>query len=394
MGLICRICLYLSGASFFCLIGFWLAGYPAGCRAAAVACPVLLAIGLASVPSLRGYRFTVCIVTAVVAAMLYPQHFLDVGGVNLRDRRLILVIVQMVMFGMGTQMSAADFLGVVRMPKAVIIGIACQFTIMPLVGFTLAKTLGFPPEIGAGIILIGSCSSGLASNVMAYLAGANLALSVSLTALAQLLAPVMTPLWMKLLASEMVEVRFFAMMKDIVLMVLLPIVAALLYNWLRKDRLKGLHRLMPVVSMAGIIYFTAVTTAAGRDHLLQIGALLFVAAILHNTAGYLLGYWATRLCGLDQDSCRTIAIEVGLQNGGMASGLAGLMGKLATVGLAPAIFSPWMNVSGSVLANYWRKHKAAPVAAAVGWALAPAGGPRQQETAWAEARPTAEEEPA
>jgi BASS family bile acid:Na+ symporter len=136
---------------------------------------------------------------------------------------------------------------------------------------------------------------------------------------------------------------------------LLPIIVALIYNAIRKERLQRLHRLMPVLSMAGIIYFTAVTTAAGRDHLLKIGALLFIAAALHNSMGYLLGYWAARFCRLDKDSCRTIAIEVGLQNGGMASGLAGVMGKLDTVGLAAAIFSPWMNISGSILANFWRK---------------------------------------
>jgi len=321
----------------------------------AVACPLLLAAGLTSVPSLRGYRFTVSIIAAVVAAMIYPQSFLKVGGLDLRDRRLILLVIQLVMFGMGTQMNIRDFLGVVRMPKAVIIGIASQFTIMPLVGFSLAKAGGFPPEIGAGIILIGSCSSGLASNVMVYLARANLALSVTLTALAQLLAPVLTPLWMKILASEMVEVNFLQMMREIILMVVLPIVAALIYNWLRRDRLKRLHSIMPLLSMAGIIYFTAVTTAAGRDHLLKVGVLLFVAAAVHNMTGYLLGYWAAYLCGMDENSCRTIAIEVGLQNGGMASGLAGRMGKLATVGLAAAIFSPWMNISGSVLANHWRK---------------------------------------
>ena len=266
-------------------------------------------------------------------------------------------IVQLVMFGMGTQMSVSNFIGVVKMPKAVFIGITCQFTIMPLVGYTIAKAVGFPPEVAAGIILIGSCSSGLASNVMTHMAGANLALSVTLTAIAQLIAPVMTPLWMKILASEFVEVNFLNMMFNIILMVVLPIIAALIYNWLRKDRLKRLHSFMPVISMAGIIYFTAVTTAAGRDHLLKIGALLVLAAIFHNTAGYILGYWGCRLFGLDKNSCRTIAIEVGLQNGGMASGLAGQMGKLATVGLAPAIFSPWMNVSGSILANFWRKRK-------------------------------------
>lgn len=291
--------------------------------------------------------------------MIYPNYFLTISSVNLQDPRLILFVVQLVMFGMGTQISINDFIGVVRMPKAVLIGIACHYTIMPLVGYALTKTFGFPPEIAAGIILIGSCSSGLASNVMVYLAGANLALSVTLVALAQVIAPVMTPLWMKVLAGQLVHVDFIKMMSDIIYMVVLPIFAALLYNRLSKDRLKSLHRLMPVLSMGGIIYFTAITTAAGRDHLIQVGIMLVLAAILHNSAGYCLGYWGGRLFGLDRRSCRTIAIEVGLQNGGMASGIAGRMGKLATVGLAAAIFSPWMNISGSVLADYWRRRPAA-----------------------------------
>jgi len=112
---------------------------------------------------------------------------------------------------------------------------------------------------------------------------------------------------------------------------------------------------MPVISMFGIVYFTVVTTAAGRDNLLQIGAWLFFAAALHNTFGYVFGYSLARLCRMDKPSARTVAFEVGLQNGGMASGLAGALGKLGTMGLAAAIFSPWMNISGSILANYWRK---------------------------------------
>jgi BASS family bile acid:Na+ symporter len=119
-----------------------------------------------------------------------------------------------------------------------------------------------------------------------------------------------------------------------------------------------LDKRIPLLSMAGIIYFTAVTTAAGRDNLLHVGALLFLVAILHNTAGYTLGYWVARAAGLDQNSARSVAVEGGIQNGGMASGIAGAAGKLGTMGLAAAIFSPWMNVSGSVLANYWRKRPA------------------------------------
>jgi bile acid:Na+ symporter, BASS family len=116
-----------------------------------------------------------------------------------------------------------------------------------------------------------------------------------------------------------------------------------------------LDKRIPLLSMAGIIYFTAVTTAAGRDNLLHVGVLLFLVAIIHNTAGYVLGYWVARAARLDKNSARSIAFEVGIQNGGMASGLAGAVGQLGTMGLAAAIFSPWMNISGSILANHWRK---------------------------------------
>ena len=139
--------------------------------------------------------------------------------------------------------------------------------------------------------------------------------------------------------------------------VLGAILFGVIYHWLTQlfPRLDGQ---VPRLSMAGIVYFTAVTTAAGRDNLLQVGGLLFLVAVLHNTAGYALGYWLARAAGLDKASARSVAFEVGIQNGGMASGLAGAAGKLGTMGLASAIFSPWMNISGSVLANYWRKRPA------------------------------------
>src|SRR5690348_6386916 len=382
---------------------------------------IVLAIGLRFVPGLRGYQFTAWIIAAVTAAMIYPAAFLKWGSLDLNNKWLILLVVQMVMFGMGTQMSLRDFAGVARAPRGVLVGTVGRFTVMPLAGWVLIKLFHFPAEIAAGVILIGSCSSGLASNVMAYLAQANLALSVTITAVTTLLAPVMTPFWMKLLAGTLVEVSAFKMMTDIIKMVLVPIGAALLhdylkhasvngrktvlliaasgaawlvflaaggwsrlapnfadaplqlfsvagfllgasvigviYHWLTR-RLPRLDHWMPLASMAGIVYFTAVTTAAGRDNLLRIGALLFLVAVLHNTAGYVFGYWLSRASGLDRNSSRSVAFEVGLQNGGMASGLAGAMGKLGTVGLAAAIFSPWMNVSGSVLANYWRKKPA------------------------------------
>jgi BASS family bile acid:Na+ symporter len=402
----------VAGLGLVALLAGALAGLPGLARPGAVMAAVGLAIGAGSVSGLRGYQFTGWILAAVVAALLYPGAFLRWGAFDLRDRRIVLLVVQLVMFGMGTRMSLADLGAVGRAPRGVVVGIVCHFTIMPLVGFGLARLFRFPPEIAAGVILIGSCSSGLASNVMAYLARANLALSVAVTAITTLLAPLMTPLLMKLLAGTFVRVAFVDLMVEIVRIVIVPIGAALLHDYLkhasgpgraaawagagaatvvlavlvatgRAGSLLGLpalisgavviglayhilsrllpamDRLMPTISMSGIVYFTTVTTAAGRDNLLQVGALLFLASVLHNGAGYVFGYGLSRALGLDVNSARSVAFEVGLQNGGMASGLAGAMGKLSTVGLAAAIFSPWMNISGSVLANHWRRRPVA-----------------------------------
>lgn len=389
----------------------------------AVIAVVALAIGLRFIPNLRGYQFTAWIVAAVTAAMIYPDSFKQWGGINLRDKWIILIIVQAVMFGMGTQMSLKDFTGVVKSPVGVGVGIVCHFTVMPLVGFGLTKVFHFEPEIAAGIILIGSCSSGLASNVMAYIAKSNLVLSVTVTAITTMIAPLMTPLWMKLLADQLVPTSYVDMMNEIIKITLVPIGAALLHDYLKHASIRGrrtvmiaaaaaalwfclllaggwsllkanltdgaltaiallgfllgaivagviyhwltwrlakLDSWMPVASMFGIVYFTLVTTAAGRENLIKIGGWLFLAAALHNAAGYFFGYWLSRAVGLDKNSSRSIAFEVGLQNGGMASGIAGKLGMLGTLGLAAAIFSPWMNVSGSMLANYWRKRPVQP----------------------------------
>ncbi|MBI5766622.1 MAG: bile acid:sodium symporter family protein [Verrucomicrobia bacterium] len=378
----------------------------------AVALAVALPFVLRRSSALRGMQYTAWIIAAVVAAMIYPAAFLKWGSFDLRHKWLILVVVQTVMFGMGTQMSLRDFAGVMKAPWGVFVAVAGQFLIMPLSGWALTKFFPLPDEIAAGVILIGCCSSGLASNVMCYIAKANLALSITATAITTLLAPIMTPLWMKLLAGRLVEVSFVGMMTEIIKIVIVPIGAALIHDYLKSAgpatlrrftvaqiacaaaaagllftrgswggggaalgielagflggavafgvlyhqltrRFAGLERVMPLLSMTGIVYFTTVTTAAGRHNLLLVGGLLFVVAVLHNTAGYVFGYWGARLCRLDRASCRTVAIEVGLQNGGMASGLAAAMGKLGTVGLAAAIFSPWMNISGSLLANFW-----------------------------------------
>jgi BASS family bile acid:Na+ symporter len=225
---------------------------------------------------------------------------------------------------------------------------------MPLLGLTIATVFGFPDEVAAGVVLIGSVSGGVASNVMAYIARANVALSITMTAVSTLLAPLMTPLLMQLLAGQFIAIEFVPMMISVAQIVLLPIVAGLIVNRLLHGRAQWISQSMPLLSMAAIALVLAIIVAAGRDDLLVVGPLLFVAAVLHNASGYLLGYWGGRLLRMDEQSCRTIAIEVGMQNGGLATGIAANMGMASTVGLAPAIFGPWMNVSGSALANWWR----------------------------------------
>lgn len=317
---------------------------------------VSLAIGGLGVPRLRQLAFTIWIFASVAVSMYYPQYFQRAG--DFEFTRLIVPLIQIIMFGMGTAMSLKDFAGVVKMPKGVFVGLACQFTIMPLVGLTLAWSFDFPAEIAAGIVLIGSVSGGVASNVMAYIAKANLALSITMTAIATLVAPLMTPLLMRLLANQFVPIDFVSMMISVAKIVLVPIVLGLLFNKVMHGRAKWVDRTMPLVSMAGIAVVLTIIVASGRDALLDIGLLLFLAAILHNAIGYVLGYWGCRLIGLDEQSCRTISLEVGMQNGGLATGIAVEMGKVATVGLAPAIFGPWMNISGSALANWWRRNDA------------------------------------
>ncbi|MFC6100545.1 bile acid:sodium symporter family protein [Olivibacter domesticus] len=419
MKLLQKICLSISFLSLIVLLSGLIMHSMSVWQPAAVCMVVTFAVGIGGIEALKNYQYTAWIIVAVVAAMIYPHAFLKWGNVDLRNKWLILIIVQMVMFGMGIQMSIRDFSGLGSTGKGVLIGLICHFSIMPLIGFLLTRMFDFDAEIAAGIILIGSCSSGLASNVMVYLAKANLVLSVTVTAMATLVAPFLTPLLMRLLAGTLIEVKFLPMMLEIIQIVIVPIGAALLHDYLKQASSKGkrvtagiavvcilwlvcqylflwdqlnnylsvpsmqsltvfnfftgafivgalyhllylkfnhIDQYVPYLSMFGIVYFTTVTTAAGRDNLLHVGLLLFLASVLHNGAGYFFGYWLARLFKLDKNSARTIAFEVGLQNGGMASGLAGSMGKLATVGLAAAVFSPWMNISGSLLANYWRKH--------------------------------------
>lgn len=377
---------------------------------------ISLAIGARGFATFRGFSFTIWIFAAVTASMFFPQYFTSLGSFQLK--LLIIPLLQIIMFGMGSQMSLNDFTGVIKMPKGVIIGVCSHYMIMPLVAFAISRIFNFPPEIAAGIILIGCVPSGLASNVMSYIAHANLALAVTIGAISTMISPLVTPLLMKILGGQFIEVNFWSMMLDILNMIILPIVAGFIFNLFNvgKETLRSkvvqmilffiiilltnlvymkakqtdmagfmialgkslcwfyflpvigamslrhfvkedkqlMGRILSTLSMVGIAVIITIITATGRDSLLKVGALLLVTSLIHNVAGYSLGYGVSWLFGMPEKDRRTVAFEVGMQNGGLASGLAMQMGKIATVGLAPAIFGPLMNVTGSALASWWR----------------------------------------
>lgn len=342
---------YYSAAIFFIAYAATVIGaleFPAGWLLAIGL--LLLSFAFRSNKVLKGFSFTVIILSVVSLAMYYPNYFQTIG--DYKTTALIIPAMQVIMFGMGTELSLKDFSDVLRMPKGVLVGLLCHYTIMPMVGFLVARTFNFPDEVAAGIILIGCCPSGLASNVMCFLAKANLALSVTVTAMSTLVAPLLTPLLMKLLAGNYIQVDFWAMVWHITEIVIIPVVAGLLFHYLVRGKLKWLDKAMPVISMVGILIVLVLITADKTEALKKVGLLLLLATAIHNIGGYFLGYWSARLLKFPERDARTIAIEVGMQNAGLAAGLAKAMGVMLA-GLAPTVFGVLMNITGSTLANWW-----------------------------------------
>ncbi len=310
-----------------------------------------LAIAFRGHKFLKGFSYTVLIFAAVSLSMYYPNYFKSIGNFNLSG--LIVPLLQLIMFGMGTELSLQDFKRIVQMPKGVIVGIICHYTIMPFIGFGVAHLFNFPPEIAAGIILVGCSPSGLASNVMCYLSRGNLALSVSVTTVSTLMAPLLTPLLMQWLGGSFISIHFLDMVWEMVKMVVLPVAAGILVRHLLKGRVEWLNKVLPITSMVGIVLILVIIIAKGRDALLQVGGLIIVATFIHNTLGYLLGYWSGRLLKFNERDSRTIALEVGMQNAGLASALASRISTNPAVALAPAVFGPLMNITGSLLSSWW-----------------------------------------
>lgn len=362
---------------------------------------------------LKGLSFT-CMIFAFVSFTLYfPQLFTNWG---FNTNSLIVPSIQIIMFGMGTKLSISDFVKELTKPLKVIIASIMCYVLMPLIALLIIKVYHFPPEVAAGIILLGVGPAGAASNVMTYLAKGNLALSMTVTTLTTLISPLATPFLMKLLAGQLIEVDAVGMMISILNMLFIPVLAGIIINkilygnltWTKKDinigamavisfivgfvllfvpfpaiiksiklgfiliawaitivsvtiivvrRSNGpknwMDIILPKLSLTAIMLYIVIVAAHNKATLLSIGPALFVAVIVHNILGFISGYSLSKAFGFNEADARAITMEVGTKNAGLAVGLAYDVLKSQAAALAPLIFGTWMNISASSLATFW-----------------------------------------
>ena len=261
-------------------------------------------------------------------------------------------LLGIIMFGMGVTLKPADFLRVFSTPWPVALGLLLQFGIMPAAGWLLAKLLLLPQPYLIGVVLLGACPGGTASNVICYLARGDVALSISLTGFSTLLAIFATPLLSWLYLGHSVDVPVQNMLLTILYVILLPVTLGVLINRYFSRQLEPVRHVSPAVSVAAIVFIIGIIVALNRDNIAAMAPLVLLAVVLHNATGLLAGYWLTRAAGQSRTVARTIAIEVGMQNSGLAVILAAKYFSAAAA-LPGAVFSIWHNLSGSVLAAYW-----------------------------------------
>ncbi len=259
------------------------------------------------------------------------------------------------MFGMGVTLTTDDFKRVLFRPKEVGVGVATQYAVMPFLGFILAKVFGLDPLLAAGVVLVGSCPGGTSSNVMTYLARGDVAFSVTMTSVSTLISPIMLPFLMYIYAGQWINVPVIDLFISTVQIILLPVALGLMFRVLIKEKTKYVLPILPSVSALAIILIVAVIVAANTNSIATVGLLVAMVAIIHNTFGFTIGYGVARMFGMDVLRARAVSFEIGMQNSGLAVALANTyFGALAA--LPGAIFSVWMNISGSALAWWWRRN--------------------------------------
>lgn len=263
-------------------------------------------------------------------------------------------LLGVIMFGMGLSLTVTDFRLVLARPVPILLGVIAQYGIMPIIGFLVAWALRLPPDLAAGVILVGCAPGGTASNVVSYLAKADTALSVAMTTSSTLLAPVLTPLLTLWLAGRYMPVDGGAMAVSILQIVLVPVLAGLLVRLFLPRVVDRVLPALPWVSVVAISAVVAAVVGGSASRVAAAGAIVFLAVVLHNGLGYAVGYAFGRVVRLPARSSRTVAIEVGMQNSGLAAGLAAQYFN-PTAALPGAVFSIWHNLSGAILASIFRR---------------------------------------
>jgi len=280
-----------------------------------------------------------------VLAYYTPTTFTSIGP-------WVTTLLMLIMFGMGVHLKIDDFKRVLSRPAPVAAGIFLHYLVMPLAAWVLAIAFKMPPDLSAGMVLVGSVASGTASNVMIYLAKGDVALSVTISSVSTLVGVVATPLLTRLYVDAHIQVDVMGMLLSILQIVVIPIALGLIIHHLFPRLVKALEPYLPAFSMVCILAIISAVVAGSAAHIASVGFVVIIAVVLHNIIGLLGGYWGGKLFGFDESTCRTLAIEVGMQN----SGLAAALGKIYFSPLAAlpgALFSVWHNLSGSLLAGYW-----------------------------------------
>ena len=267
-------------------------------------------------------------------------------------------LLMVVMFGMGLTLKPSDFAVVFKHPKDIIIGCLAQFTIMPLLAFGLGKIFGLETGLLAGVILVGTCPGGTASNVITYLSKGDVALSVGMTGVNTLLAPVLTPAITYLLLKTSVHVDVLSMFLSIVKVVIVPIVLGFVINHFFGKYTSKASEALPLISVAAIALIVASVVSHNAQKILETGAVVFAVVVLHNVLGYLAGFLLGILLKLPLSKRKALSVEIGMQNSGLATSLAGTAFPDLSMATVPgAVFSVWHNISGAILASVLRRMK-------------------------------------
>lgn len=327
---------------------------------------------LQRISSAVGAWFPLIALVAAGIALALPSAFVGWGSA-------ITWLLMIIMLGMGMTLRPVDFGTIAARPWPLLLGVLAQYSVMPLLGWGIAHLFDFDPLVTAGMILVGCAPGGTSSNVMVYLAKGDTALSVSMTTVSTLLSPILTPLLVLWLVGDDLPVSAGDLFLDIVKIVLIPVVAGLLIRLLLPRLVERILDVLPLVSVAGITAVIMAVVAGSADTIKSVGLLVALAVVLHNCGGLGLGYAVGRICRVPIATRRALSMEVGLQNSGLAAGLATAhFGGVAA--LPGAIFSVWHNISGALLAGWWAKRPptdaADPGSTAAPADAAPDGGRR------------------